>query len=127
MKMKIIFPAILFMLLPALPVPASDDLKSEEQVYTRIVSEPELKSGPRRRTAGEVLIFPECQYKYSLFQNFLGDFVDRPLFFNRAWRTEKFEYMNAPAFLKDIEIMKSYGMNGSGNIASASFRIKHNL
>ncbi|MGN0870371.1 MAG: hypothetical protein ACI4UV_04205, partial [Victivallales bacterium] len=122
MTIQIISSTVLFMFLQVSQVSAIDNLKSEDQVYTRIVHEPILKNGSRRRTAEEVLIFPECQYKYSLFQNFLGDFVDRPLFFNRAWRTEKFEYMNAPAFFKDIEIMKSYGMNGGGNIASASFQ-----
>lgn len=32
------------------------------------------------------MMYPEVQYKYALFQNFLGTYIDRPLFFNRALR-----------------------------------------
>ena len=100
---------------------ASENLTKDKTVYLRLVEEPAWKPSSRKRVAEEVQIFPECQYKYALYQNYLGDFVDRPLFFNRAWRPLRFEYMNAESFLKDIEIMMSYGMNGGGNIASAAF------
>ena len=39
----------------------------------------------RRKTAERMMMFPEIQYKYGLFQNFLN-YIDRPLFYDRFLR-----------------------------------------
>ena len=81
----------------------------------------------RRRSnqTQKVLMYPEVQYKYALFQNFLGMYIDRPLFFNRAYRypSGQYAYNSAESYLHDIAIMKQYGFDGAGSLALPIFNL----
>ncbi|MBR2345342.1 MAG: hypothetical protein IKA71_06105 [Lentisphaeria bacterium] len=82
---------------------------------------PDLKP-KRAKLAPSVLMYPEVQYKYGLFQNFLHGYIDRPLFFDRATRyTGNFEYMTEESIVRDAQIMKTYGFNGGGNLSNAIY------
>lgn len=90
--------------------------------YTRI-AEPAPNLTPlRKRLAPRTLMYPENQYKYGLFQNFLDGYIDRPLFYDRATRyTDKFAYLTAESFLRDAKIMQSYGFDGGGNLSYSGY------
>jgi len=67
------------------------------------------------------MVFPRTQLKYSLFQNYLHQWIDRPLLFDRSLRfpTGSWEFLTYDSFSKDIEIVKSYGLDGLANIANS--------
>ena len=85
--------------------------------FTRTVEPAPDFTPKRKRLTPEVLMYPENQYKYGLFQNFLNGYIDRPLFFDRSTRyTDKFAYITQESFTRDAEIMRTYGFNGGGNL-----------
>ena len=106
-----------------LPIVLSGALSLAAQFpFTRTAeSAPDL--APRRpRIAPKVLMYPEVQYKYGLFQNFLDGYIDRPLFFDRATRyKDKFAYSTRESFVRDAEIMRGYGFDGGGNLSNAIY------
>ncbi len=105
---KLLFPGLL----------AAFALHAAELPFSRAVHEPDLIRGTRKPVAERVLMYPEIQYKYGLFQNFLGGYIDRPLFFDRATRYKnKFQHITADSFFREIEIMRSYGFDGGGSLA----------
>ena len=73
--------------------------------------------GSRKRVAERAALYPEVQYKYALFQNYLGMYIDRPLFFDRSLRPEQFTYLTAESYFRDLAIMRRYGFTGSGSLA----------
>lgn len=73
--------------------------------------------GSRKRVAERAALYPEVQYKYALFQNYLGIYIDRPLFFDRSLRPEQFTYLTAESYFRDLAIMRRYGFTGSGSLA----------
>ena len=82
--------------------------------FTRSESSP-LPAVKRQRIAKRTLMYAEIQYKYGLFENFLGGYIDRPLFFNRKYRHPgKYIPMTEESFLRDCEIRLSYGFDGGG-------------
>ena len=88
----------------------------------REVNDVAFVPGTRKRIAERMLMYPEIQYKYGLFQNFLGGYVDRPLFFDRATRYKgNFQYITPDSYFRDIEIMKMHGFDGGGSLANAFF------
>lgn len=90
--------------------------------YTRRVEEQPSLKPIRPRVAERVLMYPEIQYKYGLFQNFLGGYIDRPLFFDRNTRyKDRFQYMTEESYFRDAEIMQSYGFDGGGSLCSILF------
>jgi len=94
-------------------------LQAENIPFTRTESAP-VPRPVRKRIAPRTLMYPEIQYKYGLFQNFLGGYIDRPLFFDRNTRYGKdFEYMTKESFRRDCLIRRSYGFDGGGSLASA--------
>lgn len=74
----------------------------------------------RSKTAPQVLMYTEVQYKYGLFQNYLR-YIDRPLFYDRSlrYRENEFCYINKESFLRNCAIRKSYGFDGGGSLCSA--------
>lgn len=91
--------------------------------FTRSEYQPDLTLGARRRIAQIPAFYPEVQYKYGLFQNFSGTYIDRPLFYDRALRPERFSYMTKESYFRDIAIMKQYGFDGSGSLALGIFHL----
>ena len=93
-------------------------LNAETIPFTRSESSP-LPAVKRQRIVPRTLMYTEIQYKYGLFQNFLGGYIDRPLFFNREYRyTGNFVSMTEKSFLRDCEIRLSYGFDGGGSLCS---------
>ena len=88
--------------------------------YTKTIEINNPKLGDRKRVAPQILAYPEMQYKYGLFQNFLDGYIDKPLFYNRAYRPKgkTFRFSTPDSFFKDCEIIRSYGFNGAGSLAS---------
>ena len=91
--------------------------------YTKKIEISNPKLGNRKRVAPKILAYPEMQYKYGLFQNFLDGYIDKPLFFNRAFRPKgkSFKFSTPDSYFKDLEIIRSYGFNGAGSLASGFF------
>ena len=92
-------------------------LSAETIAFTRTESSP-LPAAKRRRVAERTLMYPEIQYKYGLFQNFLGGYIDRPLFFDRNTRYKtSFAFITEESFLRDSLIRLSYGFDGGGSLS----------
>lgn len=85
--------------------------------FIRTEERPDLTPGTRQRIAEQPALYPEVQYKYGLFQNFLGMYIDRPLFYDRSLRPKTFAYITPESYFRDIAIMKTYGFDGSGSLA----------
>lgn len=93
-----------------------------ETLFTRSVEEQPDLASLRSKVAKRVLMYPEIQYKYGLFQNFLSGYIDRPLFFDRATRYKTgYKYQTSESFFKDALIRQSYGFDGGGSLCSAIF------
>jgi hypothetical protein len=92
---------------------------AQEAPFSREEYTPNLEPGKRSRATAKPFLYPEVQYKYGLFQNFLGMYIDRPLFFDRSLRypAGTFSYTGAESYFRDIEIINSYGFDGSGSLA----------
>jgi hypothetical protein len=88
--------------------------------YTKSIDSQKFTPGKRSKVAQETIFFPEFQFMYGLFQNYLHKWIDRPLFFDRTTRYEDgtFSYVTKKSFLKEAEIVKSYGFNGLGSLAN---------
>ena len=61
-----------------------------------------------------IAIFPEQQVKYSMFQNFLHYWNDRPLYIDRTHRYpgNKFAYNTDASLFTDMQIARRYGISG---------------
>jgi hypothetical protein len=72
--------------------------------------------GTRRRQTPRTFIYAETVGSYSLFQNFLHRWLDRPLFFDRTLRHAPgaFEYDNKESFLRSRDAALRYGLDGFG-------------
>jgi hypothetical protein len=92
---------------------------AQEAPFKRNEYTPDLEPGRRPRVAAQPFLYPEVQYKYGLFQNLLGMYIDRPLFFDRSLRypAGTFAYTSPESYFRDIGIIKSYGFDGSGSLA----------
>lgn len=99
-------------------IPQRPGKVTETIPFTRSESSP-LPAVKRQRVAPRTLMYPEIQYKYGLFQNFLGGYIDRSLFFNRKYRYKgNYVTMTEESFLRDCEIRLSYGFDGGGSLCS---------
>lgn len=91
-------------------------LHAEDIPFTRTESGPPVPV--RQRIAPRTLMYPEIQYKYGLFQNFLGGYIDRPLFFDRTIRGKtNFITLTEESFVRDCLIRQSYGFDGGGSLS----------
>lgn len=100
------------------------DVSAENIPIAREVYEPDFSRGPRQPVAERIFLYPEIQYKYGLFQNFLDEYIDRPLFYDRATRYKnQFSYMTKESFFREIPIEKNYGFDGGGSLASGIFKL----
>lgn len=88
--------------------------------YVRTDDSQNFRAGNRKKVAEKSIFFPEFQFMYGLFQNYLHKWIDRPLFFDRDTRYPDgtFAYVTEKSFLKEAEIVKSYGFNGLGSLAN---------
>ncbi len=101
-------------------------LQAEDIPFTRTESGP-LPVPVRRRIAPRTLMYPEIQYKYGLFQNFLDGYIDRPLFFDRTIRGKtNFITLTEESFVRDCLIRQSYGFDGGGSLSSAGGKLQRN-
>ena len=73
--------------------------------YTKTIEINNPKLGNRKRVAPQILAYPEMQYKYGLFQNFLDGYIDKPLFYNRAYRPKgkTFRFSTPDSFFKIVK------------------------
>jgi hypothetical protein len=79
-----------------------------------------LQPPSRVKVVEKTLVFPRSQLKYGLFQNYLHWWIDRPLFFDRSLRyqTGPFRHTMKENFFRDVDIVKSYEVDGLANISN---------
>jgi len=84
--------------------------------YVRDEEITEIEIGERKRTYKRPLFFSEVQLKYGMFQNFLIEFLDRPLYFDRSMRypAGEFAFSTKESFIIDWGIAKLYEFDGLG-------------
>ena len=82
--------------------------------------------GDRVRTLDRTWILAERQIYYPA-QNVLHRWTDRPLFVDTSLRRDRHDGLNEEqrAFLRDVEIMQSCGLDGFGSIAYHSTNADH--
>ena len=68
--------------------------------------------GTRKRQAPETMLFAEFQVKYGVFHSYLHKWIDRPLFWSRALRPEKFEYETCDSLAVHVREMRYAGLDG---------------
>ena len=68
--------------------------------------------GTRKRQAPETMLFAEFQVKYGVFHSYLHKWIDRPLFWSRALRPEKFEYETCDSLAVHAREMRYAGLDG---------------
>lgn len=86
--------------------------------YTTQKDDFRLEPASRSKVMEQTLVLPRSQYKYSLFQNYLHLWIDRPLFFDRELRyTGPFRHMMKDSFIRELDIVRSYEADGLANIA----------
>jgi Concanavalin A-like lectin/glucanases superfamily len=90
--------------------------KVKEITFNRTEVSSPLKIGKRRKSVKETMIFARIQ-PYDLYSNYLHRWIDRPLFLSREIRESpnKAYY----SFLKDIELVKEYEIDGFTMLGNA--------
>ena len=68
--------------------------------------------GRRKRVAKDTLFFAEFQVKYGMYQNYLHYWIDRPLFWDRSLRPQKFAYETPESFAVHVREAKFAGLDG---------------
>ena len=71
-----------------------------------------IEIGPRRRLAKETLLFAEFQVKYGVFHDYLHEWIDRPLFWDRALRPDTFQYETQDSLAIHAREMRNAGLDG---------------
>ena len=82
-----------------------------------------VEIGPRRRVADRALLYAEFQVKYGVFHNYLHKWIDRPLFYDRALRPEKFAYETPDSLAVHAREMRNAGLDGL-NLFAMKGRLK---
>jgi hypothetical protein len=104
--------------LSAILLTAANTTFASELQYTTQKDDFSLQPAARSKVVEKTLVLPRSQYKYSLFQNYLHLWIDRPLFFDRELRyTGPFRHMMKDSFIREVDIVKSYEADGLANIA----------
>ena len=80
--------------------------------------------GARKRVVPEAMLFAEALVKYGQFQNYLHYWIDRPLFWDRAFRKEKFAFETLESFTVHLREARRYGMNGLGIFGTFGGRLR---
>ena len=80
--------------------------------FTRMEDFTPVRVGPRRRLAKETMLFAEFQVKYGMYQNYLHYWIDRPLFWDRATRPQKFAYETPESFAIHVREARNAGLDG---------------
>lgn len=70
------------------------------------------RPGTRVRVAEHTRLYAEFQFKYGQYQNYLHTWIDRPLFWNRTLRPEKFAYETAESFAVHARELRNCGLDG---------------
>ena len=68
--------------------------------------------GQRRRRAPKTFLYAEFLNKYGQFQNYLQYWIDRPLFWDRATRPERFAYETPQSFAIHAAQLVKGGLDG---------------
>lgn len=84
--------------------------------FERVEKTSSMKIGKRHRVAPQPLIFARIQ-PYDLYGNYTEEWIDRPLFLNREWRDAPDGKLRG--FERDIEIAKTYGIDGFTMLSNA--------
>ena len=71
-----------------------------------------ITTGPRRRLAKETMLYAEFQVKYGMYQNYLHNWIDRPLFYDRSLRPEKFAFETPESFAVHLREARRSGLDG---------------
>lgn len=82
-----------------------------------------VEIGSRNRLADETLLYAEFQVKYGVFHNYLHKWIDRPLFYDRALRPEKFAYETPDSLAIHAREMRNAGLDGL-NLFAMKGRLK---
>ena len=82
------------------------------------------KMGDRQRMVKDTMLFSEALVKYGQFQNYLHFWIDRPLFWDRAMRPERFAYETTESFGVHLREARKYGMDGLGVFGTYGGRLK---
>ena len=80
--------------------------------YDRTEDFAPLCLGQRRRRAPKTFLYAEFLNKYGQFQNYLHYWIDRPLFWDRATRPERFAYETPPSFAIHAAQLRKGGLDG---------------
>lgn len=114
------------LILLVIAMTASITVIASELQYTTQKDDFRLQPLPRVKVVEKTLVFPRSQLKYGLFQNYLHWWIDRPLFFDRELRypSGTFKHIMKDNFLRDVDIVKSYEVDGLANIANPPSHVK---
>ena len=80
--------------------------------YDRTEDFAPLRLGQRRRRAPKTFLYAEFLGKYGQFQNYLHYWIDRPLFWDRATRPERFAYETPQSFAIHAAQLRKGGLAG---------------
>ncbi len=104
------------LLLLALSCSAAGLQAAPDIPFERVERTSPMKIGKRPRVTPHTLIFARIQ-PYDLYGNYTYEWIDRPLFLNREWRDAPDGKLRG--FERDIEIVKTYGIEGFTMLGNA--------
>lgn len=87
-----------------------------ELPFRRSAQTSSLRIGQRPRQTPHTQIYARIQ-PYDLYNNYLDEWIDRPLFHNRVWRDSVEGQENG--FLRDVEAAQEYGLAGFTMLGSS--------
>lgn len=87
-------------------------VSAAELSYSREETTASMEIGKRTRVLESPLMLVQPQFQYGLWQNYLNHFVDRPLFYDRAFRTLPLKHMEKESLRKDLDLLRQYEING---------------
>ncbi len=91
-------------------------LGAAEIRFERTEQTSDMKIGARKRVTPYTMIYARIQ-PYTLYENYLHEWIDRPLFLDSSLR--QYPDTQLRGFAKDIEIAKSYNIDGFTMLANA--------
>lgn len=70
------------------------------------------QAGSREPVLPRTLVFSRAQMKYGLERNYMRRWIDRPLLVDRATRVPKKHVTPYPSYLRIIDVVRQYGLDG---------------
>ncbi len=96
-------------------------LAAEAAEYSRRENFVPPELGARPRAGNKPFLFAEFLFKYGMFQNYLHQWIDRPLFCNRALRPERMAYETLPSLAVHAAQLRKCGLDGFAVFANLKF------